>query len=55
MARLKHPTVGTVVTLEGDLEGSYRASGWVDADSEPEKPVKRSPGRPAKKSESDDK
>ena len=56
MTRLQHPVVGTVVTLEGDLEESYRAAGWVDADSteqdtaSPEKP-KRGPGRPRKQAE----
>jgi len=33
LARLIHPTAGTVVTVEGDLEGRYRAAGWGDADA----------------------
>lgn len=33
MPRLTHPSAGTVVTLEGDLEERYRAAGWVDADA----------------------
>ena len=44
MARVQHPTAGTVVTLEGDLLERYLAAGWVDlsAQQEPvplEKPV----------------
>jgi len=44
MARLTLPDVGTVVSVEGDLEDTYRASGWVDATQDeavPEKPKTR--------------
>lgn len=30
MARLQHPTAGTVVDIEGDLFDRYRASGWLE-------------------------
>jgi hypothetical protein len=36
MGRLKHPETETVVSVEGDLEAQYKASGWVDADEAPE-------------------
>ena len=32
MAALKHPTAGTVIVVEGDLEQRYRARGWVDTE-----------------------
>lgn len=41
MPALKHPTAGTVVVVEGDLEKRYRARGWVDA--EKPKPKHRKP------------
>jgi hypothetical protein len=55
LARLIHPTAGTVVRLEGDLEAFYRAGGWADADapaqqdeapSEKPKPTTRRPRKP---------
>jgi len=30
LARLIHPTAGTVVTVEGNLEDRYRAAGWSE-------------------------
>jgi len=36
MARLKNPTTGTVVDVEGDLADRYRATGWEE--DKPEKP-----------------
>jgi hypothetical protein len=33
VGRLKHPETETVVSVEGDLEAQYKASGWVDADA----------------------
>lgn len=53
MSRLTLPAVGTVVRVEGDLEASYRAAGWVDVESaqqeaaSPEQPQRRR-GRPRK-------
>ena len=49
MSRLTLPGVGTVVHVEGDLEGVYRAAGWVDADQEDAIPEKPKPRRAAKK------
>lgn len=46
MARLTHPTAGTVVHVEGDIEIAYRESGWVDVEEQTEKPKR---GRSAKK------
>ena len=33
MARLVHPTAGTVVTAGDSLADRYRAAGWGDADA----------------------
>lgn len=41
MARLVHPSDGTVVELDGDLEVRYRALGWGDV--EKPKTAKRAP------------
>jgi hypothetical protein len=52
MARLTLPDAGTIIHVEGDLEQTMRASGWVDVtqdEATPEKPkATRKPGRPKK-------
>jgi hypothetical protein len=46
--RLKHPTAGTVVTLDSSAAEAYIKAGWVDVDA---KPAKRAVGRPKKTDE----
>lgn len=43
MPKLKHPTVGTVVTVEGDLADRYRAAGWAEESATQDKATSEKP------------
>jgi hypothetical protein len=43
LARLIHPTAGTVVTVEGDLESQYRAAGWFEESDQQEQAPSEKP------------
>jgi hypothetical protein len=48
MARLTLPDAGTVVTVQGELEGVYRSRGWVDVEAPEKQDERPRRGRPRK-------
>ena len=49
MARLVHPTAGTVVTVEGDLESLYRATGWAEESAKQDEAPSEKPKAPVRR------